>query len=272
MGQPVHLRLFHESEAAGLEAAALALAELRRVEDRLSRFDDASDLSELNRHAGKSPMKIDSDLLEVLSAAARARRTTNGAFDIAVEPLMRVWGFREPRKAPPGAIELREAEKAVRASVMMLDGDRVTLPSAVTRLDLGGIGVGYGLDRAASVLRACGVERAFIDVSGDCIALGAPPGEEGWRVDLADPTGTGAPRPAGVLRDRALATSANTMSVIRYGAVARGHVMDPATGYPADRMVQVSVRARTGIEADVLSTAMLVAGREFEGVDKWWSW
>jgi thiamine biosynthesis lipoprotein ApbE len=62
------------------------------------------------------------------------------------------------------------------------------------------------------------------------------------------------------------------MSVIRYGAVARGHVMDPATGYPADRMVQVSVRARTGIEADVLSTAMLVAGREFEGVDKWWSW
>ena len=272
MGQPVHLRLFHESEAAGLEAAALALAELRRVEDRLSRFDDASDLSELNRHAGKSPMKIDSDLLEVLSAAARARRTTNGAFDIAVEPLMRVWGFREPRKAPPGAIELREAEKAVRASVMMLDGDRVTLPSAVTRLDLGGIGVGYGLDRAASVLRACGVERAFIDVSGDCIALGAPPDQEGWRVDLADPTGTGAPRPAGVLRDRALATSANTMSVIRYGAVARGHVMDPATGYPADRMVQVSVRARTGIEADVLSTAMLVAGREFEGVDKWWSW
>ena len=111
-----------------------------------------------------------------------------------------------------------------------------------------------------------GVERAFIDVSGDCIALGAPPGEEGWRVDLADPTGSGPPRPAGLLRDRALATSANTMSVIRYGAIVRGHVMDPATGYPADRMVQVSVQARSGIEADVLSTAMLVAGRGFEGV------
>lgn len=270
MGQPVHLMLFHESEAAGLEAAALALAELRRVEGRLSRFDDASDLSEMNRHAGKSAMKVDRDLLEVLSAAARARRTTGGAFNIAVEPLMRVWGFREPRKAPPGAMELREAEKAVRASVVLIDGDRVTLPSAVTQLDLGGIGVGYGLDRAASVLRARGVERAFIDVSGDCIALGAPPGQEGWRVDLADPTGSGASRPAGVLRDRALATSANTMSVIRYGAGVRGHVMDPATGYPADRMVQVSVEARSGIEADVLSTAMLVAGRGFEGVERWW--
>jgi thiamine biosynthesis lipoprotein len=117
--------------------------------------------------------------------------------------------------------------------------------------------VGYALDRAASVLRARGVERAFIDVSGDCIALGAPPGE-GWRVDLADPTGAGLPA-AGVLRDCALATSANTMSVIRYGAVVRGHVMDPATGYPADRMVQVVSRLAAE-RADVLSTAMLVAG------------
>ena len=270
MGQPVHLMLFHESEAAGLEAAAKALEELRRVELRLSRFDDASDLSELNRHAGKAPMKVDRDLLEVLTAAARARQVTSAAFDIAVEPLMRVWGFRDPRKAPPGAIELREAEKAVRASVVRIDGTRVTLSSAVTQLDLGGIGVGYGLDRAANVLRTCGVERAFLDVSGDCIALGAPPGEEGWLVDLADPNGSGPSRPAGFLRDRALTTSANTMSVVRYGAVVRGHVMDPATGYPADRMVQVSVRAKRGIDADVLSTAMLVAGRPFEGVEKWW--
>ncbi|HSE67546.1 MAG TPA: FAD:protein FMN transferase, partial [Gemmatimonadales bacterium] len=79
MGQPVHLVLFHESESAGLEAAAKAVAELRRVEERLSRFDDASDLSELNRHAGKGAMKVDRDLLDVLTAAARGRRTTGGA-------------------------------------------------------------------------------------------------------------------------------------------------------------------------------------------------
>jgi thiamine biosynthesis lipoprotein len=120
------------------------------------------------------------------------------------------------------------------------------------------------------VLRAAGIDRAFLDVSGDCIALGAPPGTDGWRVDLADPSGSGAPRHAGLLRDRALATSSNTMSVIRYGATVRGHVMDPTTGSPADRMVQVSVQTRSGIEADVLSTAMLVAGRPFEGVERWW--
>jgi thiamine biosynthesis lipoprotein len=213
--------LFHQSESAGLEAAARALEELRRVEARLSRFDDSSDLSELNRHAGKTAMKVDRDLLEVLSVAARARQATGGAFNVAVEPLMRVWGFREPRKAAPGAFELREAEKAVRASVVRIDGERVSLPSAVTRLDLGGIGVGYGLDRAASVLRAAGIERAFLDVSGDCIALGAPPGTDGWRVHLADPSGSGAPRHAGLPRV-ALATSSNRMSVTRHGPCSGG--------------------------------------------------
>jgi thiamine biosynthesis lipoprotein len=133
-------------------------------------------------------------------------------------------------------------------------------------VDLGGIGVGYGLDRAGDVLRRAGVRRALLDVSGDCLALGAPPGETGWQVGIADPD-----RPAETiasvrLRDAALATSSNLVSVVHYGRAVRGHVMDPDTGYPADRCRQVTVVARTGVEADGLSTAMLVAGRPFRGV------
>ena len=271
MGQPVHLMLFHESEDAGLEAAARVLEELRRVEARLSRFDDASDLSELNRLAGRGAMRVDLDLLAVLRAAVEARRETGGAFDPAVEPLMRLWGFREPRKAPPGAREIAAAREAVRAAVIRIEGEWITLPSAITQLDLGGIGVGYGLDRGAAVLRQSGIARAFLDVSGDCIALGAPPGMAGWRVDLTVPGRPGVTRSVGLLRDRALATSANTVSVVRCGAVLRGHVMDPASGFPADRLVQTTVLARTGLAADVLSTAMLVAGRPFEGVERFWT-
>ena len=259
MGQPVHLMLFHESEDAGLEAAARVLEELRRVEARLSRFDDASDLSELNRLAGRGAMRVDLDLLAVLRAAVEARRETGGAFDPAVEPLMRLWGFREPRKAPPGAREIAAAREAVRAAVIRIEGEWITLPSAITQLDLGGIGVGYGLDRGAAVLRQSGIAR------------GAPPGMAGWRVDLTVPGRPGVTRSVGLLRDRALATSANTVSVVRCGAVLRGHVMDPASGFPADRLVQTTVLARTGLAADALSTAMLVAGRPFEGVERFWT-
>jgi len=270
MGQPVHLRLFAASEAAGYEAAQAALAELRRVEGALSRFDDASDLAELNRHAGRGAIAVGGDLVAALSSAARFERDTGGAFDAAVEPLMRAWGFHAPRATEPTAAELAEAEAAVRAARIEIHGGRVGLSSASTQLDLGGIGVGYGLDRAGEVLRAAGIRRALLDVSGDCLALGAPPGESGWLVGVADPDRPRAVIAATRLSDAALATSSNLVSVVRYGRAVRGHVMDPGTGWPAAGCRQVTVVARTGVEADALSTAMLVTPTRFPGVLRSW--
>jgi len=271
MGQPVHVQLFARSEAAGYEVAQAALAELRRVEGALSRFDDASDLSALNRAAGQGPREIGPDLAAVLEAAESFRASTRGAFDPAVEPLMRAWGFHAERTRPPSAAELREATHAVRAARVSLRGRRAALGSATTQLDLGGIGVGYGLDRMALVLRRAGIQRAFLDVSGDCLAIGAPPGESGWLVEIADPAKPGGVTGRTRLRDSALATSANTVSVIRWGRAVRGHVMNPATGYPASALVQATVLARTGIKADALSTAMLVAPASYAGVTRAWT-
>jgi len=266
MGQAVHLMVFAESDGAGLDACAAALAELRRVEEHLTLFDDASDLCELNRCAGRSAMRVDRDLQRVLALAAGFRQGTGGAFDVAVEPLMRVWGFHRPRASEPGAAEIGEARDAVAAAVVELDGDRARLASGHTQIDLGGIGVGYGIDRALDVLRARGITRALLDVSGDLGALGAPPGEPGWPVEIADPDRTGYTLGATRLRDAALATSANTISVVRFGAHVRGHVMNPVTGWPAHALRQATVVAGTAAAADALSTALLVSGRRVPGV------
>ena len=259
MGQPVHVMLFADSEQQGLDACATALAELRRVENRLTLFDDASDLSELNRHAGRGAMHVDDDLRALLERATAFRRLTAGAFDVAVEPLMRAWGFRDPRRTLPSAAELATAREAVATAEVRLEGASARLPNAHTQLDLGGIGVGYGIDRALAVLRARGIRRAFVDVSGDCGAIGAPPGESGWLVEIADPNRSkaGTVVAATRLRDTALATSANTQS---------RHVMNPATGWPAEALRQVSVVAADAVTADALSTAMLVCGRRLPGV------
>jgi thiamine biosynthesis lipoprotein len=272
MGQPVHVMVFAGSEQEGLDACGAALAELRRVESRLTLFDAASDLCELNRRAGRKRMRVDRDLRAVLAQAGEFKRATGGAFDVAVEPLMRVWGFHEHRATAPTATELAEARQAVLAAVVELDGDVARLPSAHTQLDFGAIGVGYGIDRALEVLRARGLRRAFIDVSGDMAAVGAPPGEAGWPVEIADPErrGVGEGRTvAGTrLRNAALATAANTESIVRYGSLVAGHVMDPATGWPAHALQQASVVTRTAVAADALSTAMLVSGRAPVGVLK----
>ncbi len=230
MGQPVHVMVFASSEQEGLDACAAALAELRRVERRLTLFDAASDLCELNRRAGRKPMRVDRDLGAVLAHAGAFRRATGGAFDVAVEPLMRVWGFHEPRARAPTAAELAEARAAVRAAVVELDGD----------------------------------------VAGDMGAVGAPPGEPGWLVEIADcdRKGVGRTLAATRLRDAALATAANTESIVRYGSLVAGHVMDPITGRPARALQQASVVTRTAVAADALSTAMLVMGRRPRGVQE----
>src|SRR5438876_1225885 len=154
MGQPVHVMVLAGSEQEGLDACAAALAELRRVERPLTLFDTASDLCELNRRAGGKGMRVDRDLRAVLEQAAAFKRATEGAFNVAVEPLMRVWGFHRHRSSAPTAAELAEAREAVLAAVVELDGDVARLPSAHTQLDFGAIGVGYGIDRAVELLRA----------------------------------------------------------------------------------------------------------------------
>src|SRR6266480_804995 len=142
MGQPVHVMVFAGSEQEGLDACAAALCEL-------------------NRRAGRKGMRVDRDLRAVLAQAAAFKRATGGAFNVAVEPLMRVWGFHRHRASAPTAAELAEAREAVLAAVVELDGDVARLPSAHTQLDFGAIGVGYGIDRALELLRARGLRRAF---------------------------------------------------------------------------------------------------------------
>jgi FAD:protein FMN transferase len=267
MGQPVHLQVFASSEIHGYDAAAAALAELRRVESRLTLFDDSSDLCELNRQAGRRRFHADRDLCLVLAAALRVEQATGGSFNPAVEPLMRAWGFRQHRATPPSAVEIREARAAVQAARVVINDAQISLPSAHTRLDLGGIGVGYGLDRAMAVLRAAGIQDALLDISGDCFAIGSPPGsDQGWLVEIANPQ-SGRPPIASVrLREAGLATSSNSVSVVRYGRAISGHVMDPETGWPANALTQTTVVARTGTDADALSTAMLVSGKPAVGV------
>lgn len=261
MGQAVHLTLFADTEDRGYEAASAVTGELLRLDQRLSAFDATSDLAELNRCAGRRAVRVGHDALSVLRAAERFRVASGGGFNAAVEPLMRAWGFHHVRAHRPSVAEIAEARDAVRSARVELDGAVVRLPAAHTRLDFGGIAVGYALDRAGAILRSRGIDCALLNISGDCLAVGAPPGRAAWTIEIVDSERPTRIVGSALLRDAALATSANTISVRRYAAFRAGHIMDPATGWPAGAVRQVTVVARTGIEADALSTALLVLGR-----------
>src|SRR5262249_43998873 len=124
MGQPVHLQIFTSDEAMGFEVAQQAFAELRRVERALSLFDEASDLCEINRRSGRLGVRVGPDLTTVLESGLHFERETRGAFNPAVEPLMRTWGFHAHRTTEPSRTEITAARKAVLAARIDLAGDR----------------------------------------------------------------------------------------------------------------------------------------------------
>lgn len=261
MGQAVHLMVYADSDDLGLEACAKALATLRRLEGVFSLFDDASELCELNRCAGKRTLKASPDLWQAVYQAEHFRKLTAGAFNPAVEPLMRAWGFHHSRRTLPSPAELAAAREAVATATVNLSGG-LSLPSSHTKLDLGGIAVGFAIDEAQPAFFTPGIQSAFIDVSGDCYGLGAPPGEpDGWPVQIAGSTRVVR------LRNSALATSSNTKSVIELEKHILGHVMDPVRGCPVDTHRQVTQLAPAAVLADYLSTAALVTGR---GNDHLW--
>jgi len=209
-------------------------------------------------------MRADDDLRAVAAAAAAFQRQTGGAFNAAVEPLMRMWGFHPLQEEVeyPDRVVYEEALEAVTTATVRLDGDRIELPNRHTQLDFGGIAVGYGIDRVINVLRCAGIRRAFVDVSGDCYALGAPPGQpEGWVVQIADSAQEIR------LRDAALATSSNAKTVVRLGHWSKvGHIMDPVHGFPVEVDQKVTVLAPTALAADALSTGVLVRQQIPHGV------
>ena len=268
MGTTARLGVYAKSEAAANEVITSAFNELKRLESLFTIFDERSEISQLNAIAGVGHTKISSDTLSILRSAIEYTRLTNGAFDITVEPLMRLWGFRKDSnelQALPTSEEIASGLQFVGSEQIELDAIHSTarLRSSGAKLDLGGIAVGYSLDKMVNILKPEGIENAFLDISGDIYALGAPHGHPGWNVAIPDPQDTSKLIYKTHISNEALATSGNYMSYVVYNAMRYGHIMDPHEGRSAHSVLSSTVIAKTGIDVDALSTASFVKGEKY---------
>lgn len=250
-----------------VDAACAALDEIDRLEEKLSVYRDGSDLSYLNRAAAAGPVPVDAEMLALLASAHRIGRGTDGAFDPACGALVKAWGFfRGPLRVPPPEA-LRRAREASGIGAVEIDvaAGTVRFLRPGVEYNLGGIGKGYALDRAAALLRReFGIRRALLQGGQSSLrGVGAPPGEpRGWPVAIADPLRPGHTLATIHLRDRALGTSGTANQYFVWNGRRYGHVLDPRTGFPADSLAGASAIAPTALEADALSTAFFVLGEE----------
>jgi thiamine biosynthesis lipoprotein len=272
MGSTYTVQIYGTDRIAMEAAADAALDEARRLDDLLSNYKPASEWSLVNRQAAEKPLKISPELFRLLSACQQYSRESEGAFDITVGPLMKVWGFYKGTGHLPHRAEVAAALTRVGYRHVHLDpaASTVWFDRPGVELDPGGIGKGYAVDRMVDVLRQKGVAAALVAGSGSSIyGMGAPPQQpKGWPVEIRDPWDRRKTLAEVYLKDMSMSTSGSYEKFFRAEGRIYAHIMDPRTGYPAQGSVSVSVIAPRTIDSEAWAKPYFINGRQWAAQHK----
>lgn len=247
-----------------LDAAEEAYEELARLEEQMSVFIPASEISEINASAADRPVRIDARLFDLLVTAKRISRETDGAFDITAGPLVRRWNADDKMDFKlPHAEEISNLLAKVGIAHVCLDETDCTVAfdAPGVSINLGAIGKGYAVGEIASLLRDRGIESGLISGGTSTVyAIGCPPDGDAWTVGIRNPVERDGRLTTVRLRDQALSTSGGHERFTEVDGVRYSHVIDPRTGWPADDLLIASAVTPDPAESDALSTAFLVLG------------
>ena len=263
MGSTFSIAVYGEDRAKMEAAVDAAFEEARRLDHMLSNYKPESELSEVNREAASRAIEVTPELFDLLSACVGYSRESEGAFDITVGPLMKVWGFYKGTGRLPHRAEVRSAVDRVGYRNILLDPVKRTVRFARSgvELDPGGIGKGYAVDRMAAVLKQYGIGTGLVSASGSSMyAIGAPPGEKGWRVNIRDPKDDRKSVAEVYLKDESMSTSGNYEKFFRAEGKIFSHIMDPRTGWPAQGVLSVSVVAPRTLDSEAWTKPLFVNG------------
>ncbi len=254
------------------EAALAALDLIDRLEDQLSVYRDTTEVMAINRRAACESVVVEPRLFALLERAIELFRATGGAFDISAGPLSKVWGFYRRQGRMPETTDVAEAIALVGSDQLVLDSEQRTIRFAQhgMELNLGAIGKGYALDRAAELLESSCVANFAIhggNSSVICHGHRNSAASPGWSIALRHPLKPDIRLAEFRLENQALGTSGSGSQYFHHQGKRYGHILDPRTGWPADKVLSATVIAPTAEQADALSTALYVLGldaaREF---------
>jgi len=249
--------LIYGGTRADADAAFLKIKEL---DELLSDYDPASEVSEITRMAGKAPVKSSRDTIDILKEAVYVSKETDGAFDPTIGALtIGVYRFGRDGGRVPGDEEIAKAKSLVNYWDLLIGGDEVYLEREGMMLDLGGIGKGYAVEAAVRTLKRRGIKKGMVSLSGDIKVFG-----EDIEMGIRDPDGVGtiASFHTGA-RELAISTSGGYERVIDPVGKAYHHLLVPATGKPGRDFLSVTVILDgDSALADAYATALFVMGKE----------
>jgi thiamine biosynthesis lipoprotein len=271
MGSTYSVVLYDEDRNKMEAAADDAFDEARRLDSLLSNYRPESEWSRVNREAAGHPVAVSKELFDLLSACVAYSRASEGAFDITVGPLMKIWGFYKDSGHLPKPGEIKTALTQIGYRNLVLDASKQTVAFAKPGLNIdpGGVGKGYAVDKMVEVLLRDGIKTALVSASGSSIyCLGAPPDESGWTIQIKNPYNEFEHVAEVKLKDESLSTSGSYEKFFVAEGKTWSHIMDPRTGYPAQGTLSVSVVAPRTLDSEVWAKPYFVNGRQWTALHK----
>lgn len=261
--------IYHED---GEELLIDAEQEIRRLERLLSITMEDSDISKINKNAGVAPVEVAADTMAVLTKGQEAATLTHGAFNMAISPIVKAWGFTtDGDKKVPEKETIEGLLPYTKEENIVLDGEAQTayLAEAGMLVDLGGIAKGYTSDAVTNILREKGVVNALISLGGNISAMGSKSDGKPWKIAVENPLDANDYVGLLEVRDKSVITSGGYQRFFEENGKRYHHIIDSETGYPAESgLLSVTIISENGTMADGLSTALFVMGLE-EAASYW---
>jgi thiamine biosynthesis lipoprotein len=253
----------HSDAGIAERAATAAIAEVRRLESKYSRYREDSVVTAINASAGRCCVTVDDETLALLDYAQACHAQSDGLFDPTSGVLRRAWRFESGRV--PTDDDLSPLLPLVGWDKIERDGRTIRLALAGMELDFGGFGKEYASDRAAAVLRGHGIVSGLVNLAGDLVVLGPAPDATAWQVGIRHPRDPALLVARWPVVSGALATSGDYERFIETDGVRHCHVLDPRTGRSVRGLQSATVQAQSCLVAGSATTIAMLKG-EAEGL------
>ena len=261
MGTLVEITVSHADPQVIQAVTTQAFDEMKRLEQLLSTYLPDSEISQINRAAGKEAVPVSLEVEEVIREGIFWSRQSDGAFDITVEPLVQLWDFDSENEVIPGRATLRKTASLVNYKDIEIFDHKVRLARPGMAINVNGLAKGYAVDRAVSILRSR-VPNGIVNAGGDLFAFGQKSKESPWTIGLQHPRKPQDLLAAFAVKNQAVATSGDYQRYFVKDGVRYHHIFDPATGMPARKMISTTLITTEVMEADAMATAVFVMGPE----------
>ena len=264
MGSDFEITIVEKNDSEANRLINIAINEISRIESLISSWDKNSQTTLINYNSGIKPVKVDTELFNLISRSIKVSNLSQGAFDISYASLDKVWFFDKKMQKMPSDDQIANSVAKVGFENIILNDKEQTvfLKLKGMKIGFGAIGKGYAADRAKEILIKNNVKSGIINASGDLTAWGQKPSGEDWMVAIVNPLNKTKVFSWLPIKNKSIVTSGNYERFINFDGKSYSHIIDPRTGYPSQGILSVTIVTENAELADALATSVFVLGEE----------